>query len=166
MSAKIIGTIFIIILWVYIIYSLIKLWVVMVNFIFSPRGEQWQKIKKWAQQEYEYDWYSVNGVGTRLYGQEEGAIVGDDFSFVTTSYSCFIFIPLVPLYEHRVIPRGEHKTFLGRKENYTVLNTFEIDRKKYPIFKMFITPLALIFCTALIVFGLYFSAISFYNWIV
>lgn len=161
MSSAIVG----IVLGIFFTYFLVKAWVIMVSFLFNPSGRKWQKIINWAKHPYN-DWDSVNGIGTRLYGHSEEAIIGSDTSFITTSYLCFILIPLVPLHEYRVIFRNKHRILFGSKAKYSILNTFQIDSKKYPLFKIFITPLALISCTSLIALIPYILISAIYGWIV
>ena len=57
--------------------------------------------------------YRINGCGTGLYGRRDPAADG---SYVTTSFLCFLFVPIIPLRSYRII--------LTRKEPWLPFGNF------------------------------------------
>ena len=72
--------------------------------------------------------YSINGFGTRYYGERD---FRPDGSYVTTEWVVIAFLPIIPLRSLRVIytGQGEERIYLygfGRTHNYSVYE------KKFP----------------------------------
>jgi hypothetical protein len=53
--------------------------------------------------------YTLNGIGTKYYGQRA---IRQDGSFVTTEWFVLLYVPIFPLGSYRVRPTGERQNFL------------------------------------------------------
>lgn len=56
---------------------------------------------------------TINGCGLRLYGRDD--IDPGNGSYLATYYFVFLFIPIIPLNQYRVISHGNSYQFLGKK---------------------------------------------------
>lgn len=61
---------------------------------------------------------SVNGCGTKYYGQRD---FGPDGSYVTTNFFCLLFFPIVPIHSVRVVPDPKNSWAPFSKNYYAVL---------------------------------------------
>lgn len=68
--------------------------------------------------------YSLNGIGTTFYGERD---FRSDYSYVTTEWIVFLYIPLIPIRSLRVIPtatRPDSDSFrigFGETKSYRIL---------------------------------------------
>jgi hypothetical protein len=63
---------------------------------------------------------SVNGFGTKYYGQRE---FHPDGSYITTKFFCLAFVPVIPLHSVRVIPDPKNSWVPFSKNYYAILET-------------------------------------------
>lgn len=64
--------------------------------------------------------YSLNGIGTTLYGKSN---VASDGSYVATKWFIFLLLPIIPLGSYRV-SRGDTKmVFIGARTQYRMVPT-------------------------------------------
>jgi len=61
---------------------------------------------------------SVNGFGTKYYGQRD---FRPDGSYVTTKFFCLAFLPIIPLHSVRVIPDPKNSWMPFSKNYYAIL---------------------------------------------
>ena len=61
---------------------------------------------------------SVNGFGTKYYGQRD---FRPDGSYVTTNFFCLAFFPIIPLHSVRVIPDPKNSWVPFSKNYYAIL---------------------------------------------
>lgn len=61
---------------------------------------------------------SVNGFGTKYYGQRD---FRPDGSYITTKFFCLAFFPIIPLHSVRVIPDPKNSALPFSKNYYAIL---------------------------------------------
>jgi hypothetical protein len=61
---------------------------------------------------------SVNGFGTKYYGQRDFRADG---SYITTKFFCLAFFPIIPLHSVRVIPDPKNSALPFSKNYYAIL---------------------------------------------
>jgi hypothetical protein len=71
--------------------------------------------------------YSINGIGTTLYGKRE---IESDGSYIATKWFIFLLIPIFPISSYRVRPDTPKVHFLGQKTNYFRFDKVQLNKKQ------------------------------------
>jgi hypothetical protein len=97
--------------------------------------------------------YSLNGCGTRFYGQRDH---GADGSYVTTEWITLVFVPLIPIRSFRVLP-------VGKGTNYVIHSSQNYQTMRVPLHWPQVRNIYFI-AAPIILLVLYFNRQSIQNW--